>query len=68
MTWTNFRAQFLEKYFPNDARYEREAKSLTLQQGTMTVQAYTKKFSSTWRGSTRRLSQKNGVVENLRAV
>jgi len=29
---------------PKDAKYEREAKFLTLQQGTMRVQAYTDKF------------------------
>jgi len=44
LTWANFRARFLEKYFPDSARYEREAEFLTLQQGTMTVQAYTDRF------------------------
>ena len=37
MNWANFRTRFLEKYFPDNAKYEREAKFLTLQQGTMTV-------------------------------
>jgi len=44
MTWVNFRARFLEKYFPDSAIYERETKFLTLQQETMTVQAYTDRF------------------------
>jgi len=44
VTWANIRTRFLEKYFPDNARYEREAKFLTLQQGTMMVQAYTNQF------------------------
>jgi len=44
VTWTSFRAAFLEKYFPNSARHEREAKFLTFQQGNLTVQAYIDKF------------------------
>jgi len=39
VTWVTFRMRFLEKYFPNSARHEQEAEFLTLQQGTMTVQA-----------------------------
>jgi len=31
VTWANFRARFLEKCFPDNARYEREAEFLTLQ-------------------------------------
>ena len=44
VTWATFRTRFLEKYFPDNARHEREAKFLTLQQGTMTVQAYIEWF------------------------
>jgi len=44
VTWATFRTRFLEKYFPNSAKHEREAEFLTLQQGTMTMQAYTDRF------------------------
>ena len=30
VTWTTFRTRFLEKYFPDSARHEREAEFLTL--------------------------------------
>jgi len=29
--WENFKKRFLEKYFPDSAKHEREAKFLTLQ-------------------------------------
>jgi len=44
VTWTVFRTRFLEKYFPDSARHEREAEFLSLQQGTMTVAAYIERF------------------------
>jgi len=44
VTWTSFRKKFLEKYFPNSVRHEREAEFLTLRKGNITVQAYTDKF------------------------
>ena len=44
VTWATFRSRFLEKYFPDNAKHEREAKFLTLQQGTMTMHAYTDRF------------------------
>jgi len=44
VTWATFRTRFLEKYFPDSARHEREAEFLTLQQGTMTVEAYIERF------------------------
>jgi len=31
VTWTTFRMRFLEKYFPDNAKHEREAKFLTIQ-------------------------------------
>jgi len=40
VNWVNFRKRFLEKYFPNSARHECESEFLTLQQGSMLVQAY----------------------------
>ena len=43
-SFITFRTRFLEKYFPNSARHEREAEFLTLQQGTMTVEAYIERF------------------------
>ena len=44
VTWTSLRARFLEKYFPNSARHEREAEFLTFQQGNLTMEAYTNRF------------------------
>lgn len=40
VNWANFKTSFLEKYFLNNAKHDREAKFVTLQQGNMTVQAY----------------------------
>jgi len=37
VTWTNFRRRFLEKYFLDNAKHEREAEFLTLQQGNLSV-------------------------------
>jgi len=42
--WTSFRTWFLEKYFPDTARQDREAEFLALQQSDMTVQKYVNKF------------------------
>ena len=44
MTWPNFNMRFLEKYFLDSAKHEREAKFLTFQLGNLTVQAYTNMF------------------------
>ncbi|XP_027905705.1 uncharacterized protein LOC114165248 [Vigna unguiculata] len=44
VSWENFKKRFLEKYFPDSAKHEREAEFLTLQQGNMTVQAYVNQF------------------------
>jgi len=44
VSWTNFRRRFLEKYFPDSAKHEREAEFLTLQQGSLSVQAYVERF------------------------
>jgi len=44
VNWTNFRTRFLEKYFPDTAKQDREAEFLALQQGSMTVQEYVNKF------------------------
>ena len=44
VTWATFKTRFLEKYFPDSARHEREAEFLTLQHGTMTVEAYIERF------------------------
>jgi len=42
--WVNFKKRFLEMYFPDSARHEREGEFLTLQQGNMSVQAYVERF------------------------
>jgi len=44
VTWDTLRTRFLEKYFPDSARHEREAEFLMLQLGTMTVEAYIERF------------------------
>ena len=42
--WDDFKAIFLEKYFPADVRNRKEAEFLMLQQGDMTVAEYAAKF------------------------
>jgi len=42
--WTSFRTRFLEKYFPDTARQDKQAEFLALQQGDMTVQECVNKF------------------------
>ncbi|XP_027927744.1 uncharacterized protein LOC114184626 [Vigna unguiculata] len=44
VTWANFRIRFLEKYFPDTTKQDREAEFLALQQGNMSVQEYVNKF------------------------
>ena len=65
MTWATFRTRFLEKYFPDNARHEREVEFLTLQQGTMTMEAYIER-SSTLHVSTLQWSLRSGGVGSSR--
>ncbi|XP_020208850.1 uncharacterized protein LOC109793789 [Cajanus cajan] len=44
VNWENFKKVFLEKYFPDSARYAKEAESLRLQQRNMSIQEYVVKF------------------------
>jgi len=44
VTWTSFRTRFLEKYFPDNTKHDREAEFLTLQHGDLSVQAYVERF------------------------
>ncbi|XP_020236380.1 uncharacterized protein LOC109815959 [Cajanus cajan] len=44
VNWENFKKVFLEKYFPDSARYAKEVEFLRLQQGNMSVQEYVVKF------------------------
>ena len=44
VTWANFSTRFLEKYFPDTARQDRDAEFLALQQEDMTMQEYVNKF------------------------
>lgn len=44
LTQGNFKERFLEKYFPNSARYAKEVEFMKLKQGNMTVHEYTSKF------------------------
>ncbi|XP_050878174.1 uncharacterized protein LOC127081990 [Lathyrus oleraceus] len=44
ITWTVFRVQFLEKYFPEDVGSKKEIEFLKLKQGNMTVAEYAAKF------------------------
>jgi len=60
--WTSFRMRFLEKYFPDSAKYKREAEFLTFQQGNLTVQAYTDRFEYL----ARFYSPTSGDAENMR--
>lgn len=44
ITWTVFRVQLLEKYFPEDVRSKKEIEFLELKQGNMTIAEYAAKF------------------------
>ena len=44
MTWADFRIGFLEKYFLDSVKQDKEAEFLALQQGNMSVQEYVNKF------------------------
>jgi len=44
VTWASFRTSFLEKYFLDSAKHEREAEFLTLQQGSLSVQDSMERF------------------------
>jgi hypothetical protein len=44
MTWNNFRTEFLAKYFPADVMTKKEIEFLKLEQGSMTVAEYARKF------------------------
>ena len=44
MTWIEFRERFLEKYFPETEKYQREKEFIELVQGNMTVREYTTQF------------------------
>ncbi|XP_057439895.1 uncharacterized protein LOC130731637, partial [Lotus japonicus] len=46
VNWNSFRTAFLEKYFPDSARDERESQFLTLKQGSMTIPEYAAKLES----------------------
>ena len=35
MNWANFRTRFVEKYFPDTTKQDKEAEFLALQQGNM---------------------------------
>ena len=45
-----FRVRFLEKYFPDSARFAREAEFLKLEQGDMSVNTYAARFDLGLRG------------------
>jgi len=57
VTWANFRARFLEKYFPDTARQDKEAEFLALQQGDMTVQEYVNRFEHLARYSSQNITE-----------
>ncbi|KAL2334875.1 hypothetical protein Fmac_016088 [Flemingia macrophylla] len=46
ITWDIFRTKFLEKYFPNDVRREKEIEFMQLKQGNMTVGQYAAKLKN----------------------
>ena len=45
MTWAEFHALFMGKYFPDTARHAKAQKFLELKQGTMTVLEYADRFT-----------------------
>jgi len=63
ITWTSFRTRFLEKYFPDSAKHEREAEFLTFQHENLTVQT----SLNIWRGSIRLRSPRSRGARDTRA-
>jgi len=59
--WTNFSTHFLEKYFPDTTRQDREVEFLALQKRDMIVQEYVNKFEHQ-RGTTGKTLPRNGGV------
>jgi len=57
VSWANFRTHFLEKYFPDTARQDKEAEFLAMQQGDMTVQEYVNKFEHLARYSSQNITE-----------
>jgi len=56
VTWANFRARFLEKYFQDTARQDREDEFLALQQGDI-VQEYVNRFEHLARYSSQNITE-----------
>ncbi|KAK7279072.1 hypothetical protein RJT34_24116 [Clitoria ternatea] len=46
LIWENFKASFLEKYFPDTVRSQKELEFMELKQGSMTVEEYAAKFEA----------------------
>ena len=57
ITWGNFRERLLEKYFPDSARFAKEAEFLRLEQGGMSVNVYTARFEYLARFYTQAISE-----------
>jgi len=64
VTWANFRTRFLEKYFPDTVKQDKEAELLALQLGNMSVQKYVNKFEHLARYYSQK-SLKNGGALSL---
>jgi len=58
MNWANFRTRFLEKYFPDTAKQDREAEFLALQRGNMSVQEYVNKSENLARYYSQAITEK----------
>ncbi|XP_014503127.1 uncharacterized protein LOC106763451 [Vigna radiata var. radiata] len=56
-TWEDFKARFLEHYFPASAKQQRESQFLALQQGSMSVQDYKERFEYLARFYTQNMSE-----------
>ena len=52
LTWDDFKATFLEKYFPKNVRIQKEVEFLQLKQENMTIDQYTAKFDELAKFST----------------
>lgn len=57
INWASFRTRFLERYFPDSYKFQREAEFLVLQQGKMTVQTYVDRFEYLARFVSQKMSE-----------
>jgi len=68
VTWANFRTRFLEKYFPNTAKQDREAEFLALQECVNKFEHLARYYSQAITKEWRCLKFEQGLKHELKKV